>query len=223
MGLSESTVFLEEDDVGRARARDKQLLKAIRAGDVEAFEGLYRRFAPGLLGFILQRVPNRMEAEELLQETFLRLLKDRRFEPDTAGLSTYLYVIARNLCLTHRRDQAHRRFAPLQDARADQTVPMWGRSTSLPDEVADRHQEGAVLERALSMLPDAQREAFLLRHHHGLTYEEIAQVCGCPVGTAKSRVHLAVTALRVSLARLPDNVTPIASARGRGPGEHQVR
>ncbi len=197
------------------RARDKRLLRAIRAGDVEAFEGLYRRYAPGLLGFIMQRVPNRTEAEELLQETFLRMLKDRRFEPDTAGLSTFLYVIARNLCLTYRRDQSSRRFASLDETRAGHAGAMWGHLFPPPDEAAGTHERARVLARALAMLPEAQQEAFLLRHHHGLTYQEIAQVCGCPVGTAKSRVHLAITALRVSLGKLPDNVTSIESARGR--------
>ncbi len=201
-------------DVPTARARDRKLLKAIRAGDVAAFEGLYRRFAPGLMGFIMQRVPNRVEAEELLQETFLRLLKDRRFEPEAAGLSTYLYIIARNLCLTHCRDQASRRFAPLEASRDTQVVPLWGRRTPAPDEAVRGRQRRDELERALGTLPEAQREAFVLRHHHGLTYEEIGQVCMCPVGTAKSRVHLAITALRVALATFPDNVTPITSARG---------
>lgn len=197
----------------RSRIQDQLLLKAIRDGDVEAFGQLYQRFAPGLMGYILQRTHNRAEAEELLQETFLRMLRDRRFEPTSASLGTYLYVIARNLCLSHIRDNGSRRFAAMDEGTTGRTPPLWGKTPTEPDEHVRNRQQLAELTHALELLPEVQREAFLLRHHHGCSYQEIAEICDCPVGTAKSRVHLAIMALRVSLQPPVDNVTPIHVVR----------
>lgn len=198
-----------------SRDQDQLLLNAIRQGDVAAFERLYQRFAPGLLGFILQRVPNRPEAEELLQETFVRLLRDQRFEPDRAGLGTYLYVVARNLCLNYVRDHGGKRSIALEDSSVPHTSSLWGRPSEEPDERLGRSQQLKELSRALERLPEVQREAFLLRHHHGRSYQEIAEISNCPVGTAKSRVHLALAALRAALEPAIDNVTPLFSARRR--------
>lgn len=196
------------------RQLESRLLAAIREGDVRAFEQLYQRYAPGLLGFILQRVPNRSEADELLQETFVRLLKDKRFEPTRATVGTYLYVIARNLTLNHLRDHGPHRHVPLEDS----VQRDWAtRSDEAPDQRLDRHEQLKALELALSALPEAQREAFLLRHRHGRSYQEIAEITQSPVGTAKSRVHLAIAALKGALEPSLDNVRPLMSARGRGP------
>jgi RNA polymerase sigma-70 factor (ECF subfamily) len=196
-----------------SRDQDALLLKAIREGDVSAFEQLYQRFAPGLLGYILQRVPSRPEAEELLQETFVRLLRDKRFEPDRAGLGTYLYVVARNLCLNFLRDHGSKRSVALEESTTSHTESLWLKPTEAPDERLGKRQQLGELARALELLPEVQREAFLLRHHHGRSYQEIAEISNCPVGTAKSRVHLALSALRAALEPAIDNVTPLFSAR----------
>jgi len=199
----------------RSRAQDAKLLHAIRDGDTQAFEWLYDRYAPGLMGFISQRTPNRADAEELLQETFLRMLRDRHFEPTAAGLGTYLYVIARNLCLSHIRDQHPGQFSSMSDVVVSQTLPLWTRESVEPDEYVGQRQQLSDLARALELLPDTQREAFLLRHHHGMSYQEIAEICDSPVGTAKSRVHLAIMALRVAMQERVGNVTSIEAARRR--------
>ncbi|MFM7200922.1 MAG: RNA polymerase sigma factor [Myxococcota bacterium] len=192
------------------RQVEARWLQATREGDTRAFELLYQRYAPGLLGFILQRVPNRSEAEELLQETFMRLLKDRRFEPTRATVGTWLYVIARNLTLNHVRDHGARRCLPLEEASPGE----WSTDEEASPEFSlGQHQQLQALEVALQGLPEAQREAFLLRHRHQRSYQEIAEIVSCPVGTAKSRVHLAISSLRAVLEPALDNVRPLVRPR----------
>ncbi len=202
-------------EVVSSRDQDSQLLKAIREGDVGAFQQLYQRFAPGLLGYIMQRVPNRPEAEELLQETFVRLLRDRRFEPDRASLGTYLYVIARNLAFNFVRDHSSKRHVGLEDIPERLSSSGWSPHSEGPDERLGVRQQMEGLRLALDELPEVQRDAFLMRHHQGLSYQEIAEISNIPVGTAKSRVHLAVTSLRSALEPPMENVTPLSAARRR--------
>jgi len=191
------------------RANDHLLLKAIREGDVTAFETLYQRHAPGLLGFILQRIHHQAEAEELLQETFVRLLRDGKFEPNRASLSTYLYIIARNLSLNYIRDRGARHQATVQRTAGMESDVMWLKPQADLDEQVSRKQQLGRLQEALGALPESQREAFILRHHHGRSYQEIAEIAAIPVGTAKSRVHLAVSALRGSLGKTMGKVIPL--------------
>lgn len=201
-------------DAEQQRHHEQLLLTAIREGDGRAFEQLYQRYAGGLLNFILQRVPDRSEAEELLQETFVRLLKDKRFEPTRATVGTYLYVIARNLTLNHLRDHGTLRRLPLE------TSGLQGWSSQdheAPDARIGQHQQLKALEVALEALPEAQREAFLLRHRQDRSYQEIAEIVNCPVGTAKSRVHLAIATLRESLESGIENVRPLLPRSQRGP------
>ena len=209
---SERERLARELELQTLRAREGEQLSAIRSGDVLAFNQLYQRYAAGLLGFILQRVPNRAEAEEILQETFVRVLRDKKFEPGKAGLGTYLYVIARNLTLNHLRDHAPARHQALE------TTPesLWETpSDELADHKLGQHQQLKALRAALETIPAAQREAFVLRHQHGRSYQEIAEIVQCPVGTAKSRVHLAVAALKEALEPALDNVRPMVSTRSR--------
>lgn len=202
----------KEDELRALRSREGEQLSAIRGGDVLAFNQLYQRYAPGLLGFILQRVPNRAEAEEILQETFVRVLKDKKFEPGKAGLGTYLYVIARNLTLNHLRDHSPARHQALESTPES----LWETpSDELADVKLGQHQQLKALRSALETIPASQREAFVLRHQHGRSYQEIAEIVQCPVGTAKSRVHLAVAALKEALEPALENVRPLVGSRSR--------
>lgn len=201
-------------DAEQQRHLEHKLLLAIREGDGRAFEQLYQRYATGLLNFILQRITDRAEAEELLQETFVRFLRDRRFEPTRATVGTYLYVIARNLTLNYLRDHSASRRLPLENT----DVSAWyAQDQDAPDARLGQHQQLRALETALEGLPDSQREAFLLRHRQDRSYQEIAEIVNCPVGTAKSRVHLAISSLRDALEPAIENVRPLVPRSQRGP------
>ncbi|MYE81899.1 MAG: sigma-70 family RNA polymerase sigma factor [Gammaproteobacteria bacterium] len=158
-------------------------------GAAAAFDALYRRHKDYVLRVALRFAPDMDTALDVLQETFLQLL--RKFPPSgdgielTARLTTLLYPIARNAAIDARRRAAR---LPVD---ADVT----------PDDLAaapepDTHDLGELL----AGLPDHQREVLTLRFVDGLTLDEVAQTLAIPLGTVKSRLHLGVARLRASPA-----------------------
>jgi RNA polymerase sigma-70 factor (ECF subfamily) len=177
-------------------ASDIQLMLRAQKGDMAAFRQLVSRYREPLRRFFAALLANSAEADDCVQETFLRLwLLRERYEP-TGKFATYLFQIGKHHLLNQRkRYQA-----------APQTLPADGVLELLP--AADPPPETAVLGRereermrqAVAGLPDHYRLVFLLCHDEGLKYAEIACRLNIPVGTVKSRMAEAVRRLRLALA-----------------------
>jgi RNA polymerase sigma-70 factor (ECF subfamily) len=191
---------------------DEQLLAAYRGGDVRAFERLLARYEKPIWSFLRRFVRDAEAAEDLLQEVFLRVVRDAQ-EANAAWkgqskFSTWLYTIARNLCIDHARRAVHR------DARSLDAPTRAGDETSetLHDRLSDdaRDAEGltsdgqvrARVEQAVAALPPDQREVFLLRETMDMPFAEIAAVVGAPEPTVKSRMRYALERLREALEDL---------------------
>lgn len=157
-----------------------------QAGEREAFEQLFRRYTPPLVGFLARMVPDRGRAEELAQEAFVRVYNAReRYEP-TARFSTWLFGIAHNLAL-NELDRAYRsREWPL-----DAVHEVYTDGATDAEAELDARRTAEHLERALAALPDRQRAALALRAEHGLAYEEIAEALDTTLGSVKSLIHRA--------------------------------
>ncbi len=183
---------------------DVDLMLLVRDGDTAAFAALMERFRPRLTGFFRSLGAGPETAEDLLQETFIRLWQARaRYRP-LARFSTYLMEIARNLWL-NERDRIGRRpseqtpgpgGAPdaLDLARAD--------AATEPEEAALARERRRRILDAVDALPPKQRLVFVLSHFEGMRYREIAAALGIPEGTVKYRMHEAVHALRRALEDL---------------------
>ncbi len=190
---------------------DERLMLRFQGGDVRAFEELVRRHRTPLFSFLLRLTGDRGRAEDLCQETFLRVVRAAAGWERRAPFRTWLYAVARNQAVDEARRQAFRRTEPVDDpARAAQPSD---------DPPPDRRAEAALirpkLEAALASLPVEQREVFLLREHAGLRFHEIAEATGVSENTVKSRMRYALEALRAKLEALgvrPDPVTPARSA-----------
>ena len=154
----------------------------------EEFERLYEEHAPGLLAFLAYRTGERAIAEDVLADTFERVLRARgRFDPRRAGAKTWVYSIALNLL----RDQARRRAAEGRAlGRAHPRAPLDGPSAL--DRVAGRDE----LMRALAELSDDEREAVSLRYGADLTLPEIAKLSGQKLTTVEGRVYRGLRKLR---------------------------
>ena len=191
---------------------DESLMLRYRDGDVRAFELLVTRHRKALFNFILRFVRDTAQAEDVTQETFLRLVKGADAYERQAKFTTWLYTIARNLCVDASRRGKHRRAASL-DAPITSHGDEDGSATLL-DLVADggaavdrqaQSRELAVrLRQAIEALPDEQREIFLLREVADLQFNEIANVVGCPENTVKSRMRYALEKLREALEEYRD-------------------
>lgn len=181
---------------------DEWLLSAYCDGDAAAFETLLRRYRGPLFNVVLRSVRDRGRAEEIYQDVWMKVIERAEDFRGDAKFSTWLYTIARNLCIDHQRKMKFRRHASL-----DQPVPgteqTWVAEAPNPGPSTEALAAGRIMqhriERAVLALPDEQREVFLLRQLQGLAFDEIAEVVGIPTNTVKSRMRYALERLQRSL------------------------
>ena len=160
-------------------------------GDATAFAALMRRYQERIYRFLVRMTRSPDDARELAQETFLHAWQALpRWRPQ-ARLSTWLFRIARNQALDLLRHARRLEFLPIDELHVD-LLPT---DTTTPESELQARQGMAALERALAQLPLAQREILLLRDIEDLSYEDIAEVLGIRLGTVKSRIARARTAL----------------------------
>lgn len=193
----------------------EQLMLEHCQGSVEAFELLVQRHQKQILNYIYRMVQNRQVAEEITQEVFVALVKNaKRYQP-TAKFTTYLYTIASNMV---SKEWLRRKRRPVLVSifstfnRGDSSGGTFHPLEHVKDEKANTlklYQRGEIsraINDALEHLPAHQREAFILRRFQELSYNEISDVTGVPIGTAKSRVVRAERALRPHLEKFRDYV-----------------
>ena len=176
---------------------DEQLMARVQGGEVEAFNALFERYRRRLFGFLVRRCDEAAGAEDLFQETWLRVVRARkRFDP-RRRFSTWLFQIANNLCRDRVRRLAvdTRKREALQERAQPRSASA---ATSLPEHTFTLPAE---LRRRLAALPDRLQEVLVLRYYHDLSELEIAEIVGIPSGTVKSRLHTAVKTLRAGIQR----------------------
>ncbi len=176
---------------------------AYRDGDVRAFELLVTRHRKPIYNFILRFVRDAAQAEDVMQETFLRVIKGAEAYERQAKFTTWLYTIARNLCVDAARRGKHRKAAsldaPIGDDDGAALIDMISDGKDGADRQASDGELRARMQKAIAALPDEQREIFLLREMADLQFNEIARVVGCPENTVKSRMRYALEKLREAL------------------------
>lgn len=185
-------------------------------GSEEAFELLVNRHQKQIMNYIYRMVQNRQVAEEISQEVFLALVKNAgRYQP-TAKFTTYLYTIASNMISKEwlrrkRRPVLMSLFGNWGNADSDGSTfhPLEHVADKKADTVGDYTQQevSRAVNDALEHLPAHQRESFVLRRFQDLSYNEIAEITGVPVGTAKSRVVRAERGLRPHLEKFREYIT----------------
>src|SRR5919201_2131729 len=182
---------------------DEELLAAYQQGDPGAFETLLRRHRAPLFTFLLRMLGDREKAEDLAQETFLRIVKGAQAWERRARFQTWLFTIARNLCVDQSRRDRFRRADSLDAEGPDGEPPL---VESVPGAGIDPERAAAsakvrpLLQRALLSLPAEQREVFMLREQAGVPFREIAEMTGVNENTVKSRMRYALEGLRKALA-----------------------
>ncbi|HEY6105676.1 MAG TPA: RNA polymerase sigma factor [Anaeromyxobacteraceae bacterium] len=188
---------------------DEKLMARYQAGDVAAFEVLLGRHRGPVFSFLVRLSGDRARAEDLVQETWLKVVSAAPRWERRARFTTWLYTIARHLALDEARRAAHCR--PAADPPGGAPAP----EPAAPDPAPDRAAESALLrpklEAALAALPEEQREVFLLREYAGLPFQEIARVTGAPENTVKSRMRYALEGLRRALQAMGVAPDPAAA------------
>ena len=176
---------------------DAALMTRVMAGDATAFAQLVERHEQGLYNYLQRMVQDEALAADLMQETWLRVFQYARHYDASRTFTPWLFAIAYRCCIDALRWQ--RRYDHSHQAAA--RVSPWPSSNMGDPQHALLAQETlTAIRAAVKALPPPQRAVFLLRHYHGLSYQEISEVVDCPVGTVKSRMHHAVRHLQRTLA-----------------------
>ena len=177
---------------------EDDLLRKCARGDSAAYRELVERLEKPLVNFILRFVGERHVAEDLFQETFVRVVKTLgTFRPE-ASLSTWIFTIARNLSLDWLKAKRRHREMALDAATSEEKgrviyfKDVMRSSSASPDDRAETTEDERRVTAALAQLTPIKREALVLRVYAGLQYSEIARIQGAPVGTVKFRIHEAV-------------------------------
>jgi RNA polymerase sigma-70 factor (ECF subfamily) len=157
-----------------------------------------------VFNFILRYVGHRQRAEDVLQETWLKVVRSSSEWQPKARFTTWVYTIARNLCVDSARKESFRQADSLDAPMGDDDGRSLGDSMpddmgASPDRAANNARLRPLLEKALLGLPAEQREVFLLREYQGIGFKEIAEVTGVNENTVKSRMRYALEGLRRQL------------------------
>jgi len=180
---------------------DEELVARSIGGDPESFNELIVRWERPIYALAYRTIGREQDARDVCQETFHRAFRALPGFRGQAKFSSWLYRIALNLC----RDWVRReRRTPVvqmpEDVDVMELAAAVEPSESIEDLVARRDQI-RVVERAMARLPDEQRTAIILKEYHGLTFQEIADLVGCPLSTVKTRLYQGLTVLRRELAK----------------------
>jgi RNA polymerase sigma-70 factor (ECF subfamily) len=172
---------------------DAALMMRVKQGDTQAFAELVEKYQQPVMNLAYRMLRDATEAEDLAQAVFVQVYKSAHRYQVSAKFSTWLFTIARNLCLNELRRRSRRPTDSMEAGRPGQEDQPWqqfeDKQTASPPERLLQGELEAKIEEALGELPENQRLAILLCRQGDLSYEDIARVLGCSVSATKSLIH----------------------------------
>ena len=205
-GASQQAKALPASDRATADARDRALVRQLKAGDQRAFEELVRIYQDRVFSLSLRMIGNRQEAEDLAQEVFMTVHRAIASYRGEGRFYTWLYRIASNTCknrIKYLRGRHFHRSVPVDETpeahvpagEAGPGVPLQSRVHG-PEAMTEGNRLEAAVQRELAALEPEHRLLIVLRDVQGLSYQEILRITGLQEGTLKSRLHRARVALK---------------------------
>jgi RNA polymerase sigma-70 factor, ECF subfamily len=169
---------------------DEALMLRVKNGDHDSFGELLRRYERQLTVFFFRQLRDEDGARDLVMDTFLRVYKAAyKYEP-RAKFSTYIYQIARNLLINESQKREFRKTDSLDDMHENSNLQL-AEDTLDPEQELSRRELSDLVTKALNELPEDQRTILILVEYQEFSYERVAQIMGCSIGTVKSRIHRA--------------------------------
>lgn len=182
---------------------DEQLIARFQQGDSYAYDLLVKRYKDPLMNFIYRFVNDRTDAEDILQETFLRLYKNKHYYKEIAKFSTWIYTIAGNLAKTELRKRKRRNIFSIHNfVSTEKDYELPDHKAIAPDKATNTNITNIEIQKAINKLSAKFKQVILLRDIQGFSYEEIAQIVNVPLGTVKSRVNRARLKLQQDLKKI---------------------
>jgi RNA polymerase sigma-70 factor (ECF subfamily) len=184
---------------GRNMMSDEELVARSREGDLDSFNQLVMRWERPIYALAYRVIGREEDARDVAQETFLRAFRALGGFKGQAKFSSWLYRITLNLCRDWIRRQRRTPVAQAPEGvdlldLASETTP-----SETIEELVSRREMSRAVAKAMASLPDEQRTAIILKEYHGLTFQEIADLLGCPLSTVKTRLYQGLTVLRRQL------------------------
>ena len=174
---------------------DSDVVAAFLGGEERAFQELVQRYQTRLLNFIYRTIGDRERAEDLVQEVYIRVYRHLHRFDRSKKFSTWIYTIASNLAKNELRNRSRNPLVLFQTIKKnwqDEDRPLqFEDTTSRPDDLYRKRHLRALVEDTVARLPEHHREVFVLRELEGKSYEEIAEITDCNLGTVKSRLNRA--------------------------------
>ena len=175
---------------------DSSVVALYLEGDDRAFEELVERYRSRLLAFIRRTTGDAEKAEDLVQEAFIRVFRHIHHFDQAKKFSTWIYTIASNLAKNELRNRSHDPLMlfPIKDNRRESNsypIQLVVHPTYDPDKLFRERRLLQMVDEAIAKMDEHHRVPFVLRDREGKTYEEIAEILGCPLGTLKSRLNRA--------------------------------
>ena len=174
---------------------ERTLIERVLTGDVEAFRELVERHQRRVFLFVRNLVRHAPDAEDLVQEVFIRVFRHLHRFDQTKKFSTWIYTIASNLAKNELRNRSRNPLVFFQTIKrnweADHRPLQFEDTTARPDDLYRKRFLKDAVERCVTQLPEHHRVVFVLRELEGKSYEEIAEITGCNLGTVKSRLNRA--------------------------------
>jgi RNA polymerase sigma-70 factor (ECF subfamily) len=175
---------------------DEELVARAQGGDIDSFNQLIVRWERPIYALAYRVIGREEDARDVCQDAFLRAYRALPGFKGQAKFSSWLYRIALNLCRDWIRRQRRAPMAQLpEDTDASELVAERGPVESIEDLVV-RRELSAIVEEAMSELSEEQRTAIILKEYHGMTFQEIADMQGCPLSTVKTRLYQGLSLLR---------------------------
>lgn len=180
---------------------DIELIRMALAGDQQGYREILKRYRAPLYNLLLRMVHNKMEAEDLVQEAFIKAFGALSTFNDEYAFSTWLFKIAINNCIDHFRKKRLKTFSldkPI-DAKDGEIRRELPDVTYQPEYTLLSKEKTLLIEQAIQNLPEKYRVSIILRHTEEKSYEEISQILNIPLGTVKARIFRAREMLKKQL------------------------
>jgi RNA polymerase sigma-70 factor, ECF subfamily len=181
-----------------------EIARGLRRRDPDLLDRLIEQYQHRLLRYLVYLTGRRELAEDLFQETWIRVLERGHQFNDKFAFSTWLFAVARNLAIDHMRRKQPASLDGLLDENDDEVsfdVPATGRASAF--DLTLQREQNDLIAAGMRHLPAEYREALVLRFQEGMSLEEIASVAGVPLGTVKSRIYRGLSALEPRLKGAP--------------------
>ena len=181
---------------------DEQLMSLFQAGDENAYIALVNRYKDKLINFIFHYLKDSESAEDVVQDTLIKLYQKKHYYKEIAKFSTWLYTIAKNLANTELRKRKNRKTTLLSRFSTDD------KTFEIPSDDLEIGQQvqtdivNKIIKDAVNQLSEKFKTVIILRDIQEISYEEISEIIGVPIGTVKSRINRARLQLQVELKHL---------------------